>query len=131
VFIRAARFVAFVFVVELLAKFTVLLPELNLHDPEVELLAVRTSVFPRPVIVSVAPLVGSAEKVPVALAATPAEVMASLQSFVMGSFPVRAGRCWGRTRPLWAIWKRGSLTILYHLSTVPFRMASASVPGLE
>jgi hypothetical protein len=70
IFIRAARFTAFVFIVPLLVNDTLLVPEVNVHDDEVEDPAVRISVFVRPVIVRVLPEAGSAEKVPVRLAAT-------------------------------------------------------------
>ena len=63
-FIRFARFIALLFnVLVSLRKVTVLVPELNVHDADVEDPAVRISVFVRPVIVRVLFEAGVWEKV--------------------------------------------------------------------
>src|ERR1700733_6534817 len=67
---------------------------------------------------------------PVSVAATGLPVRDWLQSFFTGLFPLFAIAA-ARLCCLCTFWKRGSLTMLFHFWTVPFLMASESVPGLE
>jgi hypothetical protein len=85
--IRVARFEASVGFELLLAKVPALEVPLIVQEDDVVDPAVKTSVFPRPVIVRVAPEVGSEEKVPVALAAVGALAVNVTPSMVSVEVP--------------------------------------------
>ena len=71
VLINAAIRVALVFVVPLLVKVTLEVPEVYVHEPEVVVDAVIISVCPFPVMVSVLLVAGSVDRVPLTVAIVP------------------------------------------------------------